>query len=100
MHEQKTTPDRLGVVFERQALEQADTPQIPERARRMARRRSFATLTIFTSAMLVAVFAPRIGFTLICCALIPYLTPEAPGPWLRALVRPSSRRSSSPGQGG
>jgi uncharacterized membrane protein len=85
------------LVFERQALEQADTPQIPERARRMARRRSFATLTIFTSAMLVVLLAPRVGFALICCALIPYLTPEAP--WLRALVRPSSRRSSSPGHG-
>jgi uncharacterized membrane protein len=87
------------LVFERQALEQADTIQIPERARRMARRRSFATLTIFTSAMLVALFAPRVGFALICCALIAYLAPEAPGPWLRALVRPSSRRSSSPGHG-
>jgi uncharacterized membrane protein len=87
------------LVFERQALEQADTTQIPERARRMARRRSFATLTIFTSAMLVALFAPRIGFALICCALIAYLAPEAPGPWLRTLVRPSSRRSSSPGHG-
>ena len=85
-----TTPALIWVNF-------ADTPQIPERARRMARRRSFATLTIFTSAMLVVLFAPGVGFALICCALIPYLTPEAP--WLRALVRPSSRRSSSPGHG-
>ncbi|MGH7043696.1 MAG: TMEM175 family protein [Acetobacteraceae bacterium] len=67
------------LVFERQALGQAHTTQIPERARRIARRRSFATLSIFVIAMLVATFAPRAGFALICCALILYLTPEVPG---------------------
>jgi uncharacterized membrane protein len=65
-------------VFERQALAQADTTQISERARRMARRRSLATLLIFVAAMLCALAAPRIGFALICCALLPYLTPQAP----------------------
>ena len=65
-------------VFERQALAQADTTQISERARRMARRRSLATLLIFVAAMLCALVAPRIGFALICCALLPYLTPQAP----------------------
>jgi uncharacterized membrane protein len=67
------------IVFERQVLNQADTTQIPDRARRMARRRSFATLAIFVSAMLVALIQPKVGFALICCALLPYLTPEAPG---------------------
>jgi uncharacterized membrane protein len=66
-------------VFERQALDQADTTQVPERACRMARRRSLATLLIFASAMLCALIAPRIGFALICCALLPYLTPQTPG---------------------
>jgi uncharacterized membrane protein len=66
------------LVFERQALGQADATQVPERARRMAKRRSCATLSIFTSAMLVSLFAPRVGFALICCALLPYLKPEAP----------------------
>ena len=42
------------LVFERQALRQADTMHMPERARRMAKRRSFATLSIFASAMLVS----------------------------------------------
>jgi uncharacterized membrane protein len=67
------------LVFERQALSQADSTQLPQRARRVAKCRSFATLSIFTSAMVVALFAPRAGFVLICCALLPYLTPEAPG---------------------
>jgi len=66
------------LVFERQALAQADTTQIPQRARRMAKYRSFATLSIFTSAMVVSAFAPRLGFALICTALLPYLTPQAP----------------------
>jgi hypothetical protein len=34
---------------------------------------------IFAVAMLMAVFAPKIGFALICCALIPYLKPEPTG---------------------
>lgn len=67
------------LVFERQVLSQADATLLPERARRMAKRRSFATLSIFASAIVVAVFAPRAGFALICCALLPYLRPEPPG---------------------
>lgn len=45
----------------------------------MAKRRSFATLSIFAGAMVVAAYAPRAGFALICCALFPYLRPEPPG---------------------
>jgi TMEM175 potassium channel family protein len=75
------------LVFERQALAQADTTQMPERARRMARRRSFATLSIFASAMVVSLFAPRFGFALICCALLTYLTPEAYRSAVRAIPR-------------
>jgi uncharacterized membrane protein len=64
------------LVFERQALGQADRALLPERARRLAKWRSFATLSIFATATLVSLFAPRVGFALICCALLPYLTPE------------------------
>jgi uncharacterized membrane protein len=67
------------LVFERQALGQADRALLPERARRLATWRSFTTLSIFAIATLVSLFAPRIGFALICCGLLPYLTPEAPG---------------------
>jgi hypothetical protein len=65
-------------VFEWQALNQADITQIPERAWLMARHRSFVTLTIFAGAMLVALIETRIGFALICHALVPYPTPQAP----------------------
>jgi uncharacterized membrane protein len=66
------------LLFERQALQQADTTQIPQSARRIVRGRSLATLAIFVAAMLVALVAPGIGFALICCALLSYLRPEAP----------------------
>ena len=67
------------LVFERLALKQAGRRDIPERTRRLARRRSILTLSIFAGAILVAAFAPRVGFALICCALFPYLKPELPG---------------------
>jgi uncharacterized membrane protein len=67
------------LVFVRQVLRQTNAAQIPARARQIARRRSVATLAIFASAMLVSLVAPRIGFGLICCALIPYLKPDSPG---------------------
>jgi hypothetical protein len=53
------------LVFERQVLNQAHTMLITERARRMARRCSFATRSIFVSAILVSLFALRAGFALI-----------------------------------
>ena len=67
------------LVFERLALRQAGRRDIPERTRRLARRRSVATLLIFAAAIAVSSIAPRAGFALICCALIPYLRPELPG---------------------
>jgi uncharacterized membrane protein len=68
--------DIAYLVFERLVLNQADSVVMPERARRLAQYRSFATLSIFACAALVAPFAPRAGFVLICCALLPFLTPE------------------------
>jgi uncharacterized membrane protein len=67
------------LAFERLALKQAGRRDMPEHTRRLARRRSIITLSIFAGAMLVASFAPRAGFALICCALIPYVRPELPG---------------------
>ena len=62
-------------VFERQIL--TDT-HVSGRTRRMARRRSLAVLAIFTTAMLVAFVAPRLGFALICGGLLLHVRPEAP----------------------
>jgi len=64
-------------LFERQILIHADDTQVSERTRRLARRRSLGVLASFTTAMLVAFFAPRAGFGLICGALLLHLRPEA-----------------------
>ena len=64
-------------VFEREVF-RAEPSQVSARTRRMARRRSLAVLAIFTSAILVAFAAPRLGFGLVCAALILHVRPEAP----------------------
>ena len=66
-------------AFEHQVLARADTTRVSAHMRRMARRRSLFVLAGFTTALLVAVVAPRVGFCLICAALILHLRPEAPG---------------------
>jgi uncharacterized membrane protein len=66
-------------VFEHQVLCHADPAEVSARMRRMARSRSLVVLASFTIAMLVAIVAPRLGFALICAALILHLRPEASG---------------------
>ena len=44
----------------------------------MTRLRSLCVLAGFTTAMLVALVAPRVDFGLICAALILHLRPELP----------------------
>jgi uncharacterized membrane protein len=78
-------------VFERDVLVRADHTLVSEHTRRMARRRSLVVLAIFTTATLVAFVAPRLGFSLICGALILHLRPDALG------SRPFNRKSN-PGQ--
>ena len=63
-------------VFEHQILARADATQVSEHTRRVARRRSLGVLAGFLSAMLVAFVAPRIGFCLICGALILHVRPD------------------------
>jgi uncharacterized membrane protein len=62
-------------VFERDILKSVDATQMSARTRRIARRRSLIVLASFTTAMLVAIVAPRLGFGLICGALILHLRP-------------------------
>jgi uncharacterized membrane protein len=66
-------------MFEKEVLKQADTSQISQKARQMARRRSLGTLLMFIAATLVSLMVPLAGLGLICCALILYLRPEPPG---------------------
>jgi uncharacterized membrane protein len=66
-------------AFEHYVLSHADDAQVSGRMRRMARRRSLIVLAGFTAAMLVALGAPRVGFGLICAALILHLRPDVSG---------------------
>jgi hypothetical protein len=66
-------------VFEREVLACADATRVSVRMRCIAKRRSLVVLVSFTTAMLVAFVAPRLGFGLMCGALILHLRPEAPG---------------------
>jgi hypothetical protein len=61
-------------IFEREVLARADTMHVS--VRRVERRRSLVVLAIFTTAMLVASVAPRLGFALICTALILHVRPD------------------------
>jgi len=63
-------------VFEREVLIRAEATQVSERSRRVARRRSVVVLVMFMIAMLIAFAAPRLGFGLICAALILHLRPD------------------------
>lgn len=64
-------------VFEREVLIRSDVTRISEHSRRLARRRSLVVLVMFTIAMLIAFIAPRVGFGLICGALVLHLRPES-----------------------
>jgi len=66
-------------VFEHQVLARAESVRVSPHMRRIARRRSLIVLASFTAATIVAIFAPRIGFGLICAALVLNLRPEARG---------------------
>jgi hypothetical protein len=88
-------------LFEHEVLAGADATRLSEDTRRMARGRSLGALASFTTAMLVALVAPRLGFGLICAALTLHLRPDAaPGSGLvrssidsmRAIVKDRVRR--------
>jgi uncharacterized membrane protein len=65
--------------FEREVLIHTGSRQLPARNRSMARRRSVAVLAGFAIATVVAFFAPRLSFGLICAALMLHLRPDVSG---------------------
>jgi uncharacterized membrane protein len=65
-------------AFEYQVLTNADAAVVSARTRRTARVRSLIVLAGFTTAMLVAIVAPRLGFAVICVALTLHLRPDIP----------------------
>lgn len=71
-------------VFERDVLAHANANQVSGRTRHTARLRSLIVFAIFTTAMLIAFVAPRVGFGLICGGLILHIWPEVAGGKMKA----------------
>ena len=65
-------------AFERTALSQATERDFPPRQRRIAHMRSYLALALFSAAALVSLWAPAVGFALVCCVLLIYLSPRLP----------------------
>jgi len=61
-------------VFERRVLHESD--EVTDRQRHTARYRSLLAFAMFTSAAVLAGFAPWAGFGLICLALVLHLKPD------------------------
>ena len=72
-------------VFEAEVLAQAGTTQMCQHMRRMVRRRSLVTLSMFAAAAIAALLAPLAGFGLVCAALFLYLEPRGPARWLQPM---------------
>lgn len=63
-------------LFEHLVLSRADARRLATAMRRKARKRSALVLAGFVTSALVSLRAPRLGFGLICAALIPHLEPD------------------------
>jgi uncharacterized membrane protein len=55
------------------------TPERGDKMRRAALTRSFLTIALFSTAMLLSLKFPLIAFALVTCLLITYARPEVPG---------------------
>ena len=66
-------------AFVWEVLAQAEVEEISARMRRITLTRSLLTLGMFVIAMLLSLKFPLWGFGLVCCVLLVYLWPEAPG---------------------
>lgn len=76
--------------FEHHVLTQAEIEEIPPRTRHLAKVRSFVAFGLFLSAIVVSIKFPRLGFGLVCCAVLLYLRPELPGTKQKDLGRIAS----------
>ncbi|HUN48763.1 MAG TPA: TMEM175 family protein [Stellaceae bacterium] len=66
------------VLLCREVVDRRRARDVPARARRMMRMRSFLTMGVFAAAAVVSLRFPVAGLALICCCLTVYLRPEAP----------------------
>jgi uncharacterized membrane protein len=71
--------DLAYLAFERAVLAQADCEDLPQTARRQARRRSLLTVGIFALAAGAGFASPAAGVVLICVALSMFVRPEVAG---------------------
>jgi uncharacterized membrane protein len=69
--------DLAYLVFERAVLAQADRTLMPDATKKRAQRRTLLAVTVFAAGAIVAPFMPLMGFAIVCCALLLYLSPEA-----------------------
>jgi uncharacterized membrane protein len=80
--------DAAFLAFEREVMAQADCTAVPDRAKKLARRRSLTTLGIFTAASISGYFVPILGMGLVPVAFSFFLRPEVPGMKLARARRP------------
>lgn len=66
------------LAFERTALSQATDRDFGPGLRRIAHIRSYLALGVFSSAVAASLWVPWIGFGLVCCVLLIYLSPRLP----------------------
>jgi hypothetical protein len=75
MSHNKTSSERLAFFS---ALSQATERDFAPRLRKVAHIRSWLALGLFGAAAVVSFWAPLVGFGLVCCVLLIYLSPQLP----------------------
>ena len=66
------------LAFERTVLAQATERDFAPGLRKIVKVRSYLALMLFSTAAVVAFWAPYVGFGLVCCVLLIYLSPRLP----------------------
>jgi uncharacterized membrane protein len=66
------------LAFERTALSQATEQDFAPGLRKVAHIRSYLALGLFSAAAVVSFWAPLVGFAMVCCVLLIYLSPRLP----------------------
>lgn len=66
------------LAFERTVLSQATDRDFAPDLRRIIQMRSYLALGLFCSAAAVSLWVPLVGFALVCCVLLIYLSPRLP----------------------
>ena len=90
MSQEKTTSERLAFFSDAVFARSPISPLNERLCRRrqsvisrpasggIAHMRSYLALTLFSTAALVSFWAPLVGFALVCCVLLIYLSPRLP----------------------